>query len=82
MLKLNQTVRPMVARPNATSEELASDKASCLTAALELRGCAAGRSTAIDRGVGEAGVRSTQPAEVGLAASNGISNFGLALRRA
>jgi hypothetical protein len=82
MVKPNHTVRPMVARPNATSEEPASDKTSCFTAALELLGRAAGRSTAIDRGIGEAVVRSTQPAEAGLAASAGISNFGLDLRRA
>jgi hypothetical protein len=82
MVKPNQAVRPIVARPNATSEEPASDKASCFTAVLELLGCTADRSTAIDRGVGEAGVRSTHPAEAGLAASAGISNFGLGLRRA
>ena len=82
MLKLNQAVVSTVASPRATSAEPAADKPPGFDAGLEILGRATGGSTGAGADGGESAARSTQPAAAGVAASTGISNFGLDLRRA
>jgi hypothetical protein len=87
MLKPNQAVVSIVARPRPTSAEPAADKPPDFDAGLEIVGRATGGSTgagsvAAGADAGESAARSTQPAAAGIAASTGISNFGLDLRRA
>ena len=81
MLKLSQTVLPIVAKPKTSRSEPAADRPPGFGAGLEVMGCATGGSTAAGPVTGESDPRSTQPA-AGIAASAGISNFGLDLRRA
>lgn len=82
MLKLNQAALSIVARPRTTSAEPAADKPPGFGAGLEIVDRATGGSTAAGACTGESAARSTQPAAAGVAASAGISNFGLDLRRA
>jgi hypothetical protein len=81
MLKLNQAVLSTVASPRETSAEPAADKPPGFDGGLEIVGRATGGSTGAGADTGES-ARSTQPAAAGIAASTGISNLGLDLRRA
>jgi hypothetical protein len=80
MLKPNQTVRPIVTKPKTTRSEPAADKLPVFGVGLEGLDCVSGGLTPM--GPAARDPRSTQPAAAGVAASIGISNFGLALRRA
>src|SRR5437879_5156734 len=82
MLKPNHTVLPMVARPKASRSEPAAESPPVFCSGLDVmdRAARGGMPTgAVARG---SAPRSTQPAAAGVAASAGISNFGLDLRRA
>jgi len=82
MLKPNQTVLPIVTKPKTTRSEPAAEKLPVFGAGLEVMDCVSGGLTPMGPAARDPDPRSTQPAAAGVAASIGISNFGLDLRRA
>jgi len=85
MLKPNQTVLPIVTKLKTTRSEPAAEKLPVFGAGLEVlevMDCVSGGLTPMGPSARDPDPRSTHPAAAGVAASIGISNFGLDLRRA